>query len=138
MFSQTTEYALRAAVWLAGGDGAPFTTQQIADATHVPANYLSKIMQALGRAGVVHAQRGKHGGFTLTKRAEDTTVLDIVDAVDPIRRIDRCPLGLAAHQDGLCALHRRMDAAIASIERSFGATTLAELRDEPASEAAHA
>jgi len=58
MFSQIAEYALRAVVRVASHHGRPQTTQQIAAATRVPAGYLSKVMQALGRAGLINSQRG--------------------------------------------------------------------------------
>ena len=58
MFSRTTEYALRAVVYLAAQDGAARTIGQIAEATRVPSDYLSKVMQNLRRAGLVQSQRG--------------------------------------------------------------------------------
>ena len=130
MFSQTAEYALRAAVYLASQGDEPRTVQQIADVTLVPAGYLSKVMQALSRADLVHSQRGLHGGFTLAVSAKDLTVYDIVQAVDPIRRIKRCPLGLKGHIN-LCPLHRRMDNAIALVEAALKESTIAELLTEP-------
>ena len=80
MFSQTAEYALRAVVWLANNDDAPMTTNQIAKATQVPPDYLSKVLWALGRSGLVHAQRGKNGGFTLTRPADELSILDVINA----------------------------------------------------------
>src|SRR2546426_4721247 len=67
MLSQTVDYSLRAIVWLASHPNDPQTNQQIANATLVPAGYLSKVMQSLGRGGLVTAQRGKRGGFLLAK-----------------------------------------------------------------------
>ncbi len=131
MFSQTVEYALRAMVVLADARGEPRTNAQIADASQVPADYLSKVMQALGRAGLVNAQRGKHGGFTLLFRASDVSILDVVNAVDPIRRIERCPLGIAQHGVRLCALHRKLDNAMAAVEDAFRSTSLQELVAQP-------
>lgn len=130
MFSQTTEYALRAVVYLASQGGAPQTTQQIAEATHVPAGYLAKVMQGLSRADLVHSQRGLHGGFTLTRPADRLTVLDVVQAVDPVRRIRSCPLGIKGHVN-LCPLHRRLDSAIALVEEALKKSTIAELLAEP-------
>lgn len=127
MFSQTTEYALRAAVWLAQNEGRPQTTQEIAEATQVPAAYLSKCLQSLGRAGVVHGARGAGGGFALRRPADAITVLDVVNAVDPIRRIKACPLELSAHRVRLCPLHKKLDDAIGSIESSFRTTTLTDV-----------
>ena len=63
MLSQTVEYSLRAIVWLASHPDDPQTNQQIANATLVPAGYLSKVMQSLGRGGLVTAQRGKRGAY---------------------------------------------------------------------------
>jgi Rrf2 family protein len=131
VLSSTSEYALRAAVWLAQAGGAPQTNQEIAAATQAPPGYLSKVLQALGRAGLVRASRGKHGGFELAKPAAELTILEIINAVDPIRRIHSCPLALKSHARQLCPLHRRIDQAVATIERSFSETTLAELLDEP-------
>lgn len=130
MFSQTTEYALRAVVWLASHHNEPQTTRQIAAATHVPAGYLSKVLQALGRADLVSSQRGLYGGFTLTRPASRISVLEVVNAVDPIHRIEKCPLGLKSHSAGLCALHRRLDDAIAHIEKAFTTSTIADLLSE--------
>ena len=130
MFSQTSEYALRAAVYLASQKGEPRTVQQIAEVTQVPAGYLSKVMQALSRADLVHSQRGLHGGFTLAVLPAVLTVFDVIQAVDPIRRIKGCPLGLKGHVN-LCPLHRRLDNAIAMVEKALRESTLAELLAEP-------
>lgn len=131
MFSQTTEYALRAAVHLASLAPAPQTTQQIAEATQVSPTYLAKVLQALGRAGIVISQRGLHGGVALARDPRAIMVLEVVSAVEPIERIEQCPLGLAAHAEQLCLLHRKLDDAIAGIRDAFGSTTLAELIDVP-------
>ena len=130
MFSQTAEYALRAVVYLASQGGAAQTTQQIAEATRVPAGYLAKVMQGLSRAGLVYSQRGLHGGFTLSRPADALTVLDVVRAVDPLRRIRSCPLGIKGHVN-LCPLHRRLDNAMALVEKALQDSTIAELLAEP-------
>ncbi len=131
MFSQTVEYALRAAVYLADHPSEPRTTRQIAKVTKVPMAYLSKVLQSLARSGIVVSQRGIGGGVRLAHDPDELTILQIVQAVDPIRRINTCPLKLAAHGARLCPLHRRLDNALASIEKAFGETTLAGLLAEP-------
>jgi Rrf2 family protein len=131
MISQTVEYALRAIVYLADQGEEARTTQQIAEATKVPAAYLSKVMQGLSRAKLVHSQRGLHGGFTLAHEPKDVTLWDVVQAIEPIERIRECPLGLVSHRLRLCPLHKRLDDAIALIERAFRDTTIAEVLAEP-------
>jgi Rrf2 family protein len=127
MLSRTAEYALRTVVYLAGGAPQARTTEQIATATKVPHAYLSKVIQHLNRSGILRSQRGIGGGVSLLKQPGELTVLDVVTAVDPIRRIDDCPLGLAEHGAGLCPLHRRLDSALALVEQAFAETTLAHI-----------
>lgn len=131
VLSQSVEYALRAVCFLADRSPEPQTTRQIAKVTKVPAAYLSKILQQLGRAGIVRSQRGASGGMALAKPPSELTILAVVNAVDPITRIRECPLELAAHGVNLCPLHRRLDNALATVENAFGATTLAEVLAEP-------
>ena len=131
MFSNTVEYALRAVVHLAHEAPAARTTAQIADATQVGPAYLSKILHGLARAGIVATQRGVGGGVSLNRDPADLTILDVVNAIEPIRRYPTCPLGLKTHGVRLCPLHRRMDDAMAQVEKAFGDTTLAEVLAEP-------
>ncbi|MEX2026538.1 MAG: Rrf2 family transcriptional regulator, partial [Pirellulaceae bacterium] len=107
------------------------TTEEIAEVTRVPRAYLSKVLQALVRGGVVHSQRGIGGGMTLTKSPAELTILEVVNAVDPIQRIRSCPLGLASHGIHLCPLHTRLDKAMATVEDAFRNSTLAEFLAEP-------
>lgn len=129
MISQTTEYALRAVVWLAANPEKPLTAQQIAEATRVPAGYLAKVLQGLSRAGLLHSQRGLGGGFTLARQPSDLTMWEVVQAVDPLKRITECPLGFEAHGHELCPLHKHLDKAIAGIENAFTTCRISDLID---------
>jgi Rrf2 family transcriptional regulator, nitric oxide-sensitive transcriptional repressor len=133
MISQSVEYALRAVVTIAQHDGQPCTARKLAEITQVPGAYLSKLMQGLVRGGVVHSQRGLHGGFVLTKEPKKLTILEVVEIVDPIKRIRKCPLGLQSHGTNLCPLHRRLDEAMEHTEKTFRRTTVAELLAQPGS-----
>lgn len=132
MLSQTIEYALRAMIHLSSlPSGTALNSESIAQGTKVPKGYLSKILRDLVVAGLVVSQRGPNGGFTLAREAGDITMLDVINAVDPIERIRTCPLGNPDHVQ-LCPLHRRLDEAIQMIEREFRRTTLAEVRESAA------
>lgn len=131
MLSQTVEYALRAVVYLAGQAPEPRTTEQIATVTRVPKAYLSKVLQGLVRAGMVHSRRGLGGGMTLTRKPDEITILQVVEAVEPIGRIRSCPVGLASHGVRLCPLHRRLDDALALVEEALASSTLAEVLADP-------
>ena len=107
------------------------TTAAIATATKIPKDYLAKILQGLAKKKLVTTQRGLGGGVTLARPPAEMTILDVVNAVEPIERIQTCPLGLAAHGARLCPLHKRMDEAMATVEKAFRETTLAEVLSEP-------
>lgn len=131
MISPTAEYALRAVVAIAQANGDTAVTQRIAKSTKVPPGYLSKVLQTLGRAGLVESKRGLGGGFRLAKPANEISLLEVVNAVDPIKRIRECPLGLETHGADLCPLHKRLDDAIEHVERCFAHTTISELLVQP-------
>lgn len=133
MISQTVEYALRAIVTIAQYGGQPCTAQQISRITQVPAPYLSKLMQGLVRAGLANSQRGLHGGFVLARAPAELSIWEVVDAVEPFQRIQECPLGIQSHDSTLCPLHRRLDNAMAVVEKMFRETSVADLLAEPGS-----
>lgn len=132
MISKTADYALRVVAWLAARAPNPQISKDIAEGTRVPAAYLMKVIQGLGRAGLIDTKRGRHGGgVTLAVSPEQITILDVVQAVDPPQRIKECPLGPGYHGTDLCPLHRRLDDAMESVERALGQSTLAEILAVP-------
>jgi Rrf2 family protein len=104
--------------------GAALTSAQLALATKVPADYALKILQLLGRAGLVHGRRGRGGGYTLRCDPRRTTLLDVVNVIDPLERITTCPLGRESHRYQLCPLHSRLDEVIGLLQRSLGKMTI--------------
>ena len=131
MFSKTVEYALRAVVHLAQEAPLAQKTSDIATATKVPPAYLAKILQSLRGGGVVNLQRGIGGGVSLAVSPEELSILEVVNAVEPIERITTCPLGLKSHGSHLCALHHQMDSVIEQMETAFRSTTVAQLLASP-------
>ena len=130
MISKSTEYALRAVICLARSEER-LNVGQVAELTKVPSRYLAKVLQRLVHAGLVKSTRGRSGGFTLATEPNEMTILQVVSAVDPIKRISCCPLDLPEHKDCLCALHQRMDDALASVEAAFQKSTLADVLANP-------
>ncbi len=131
LLSDASEYALRAVIWLAQEPGKPQKVREIAAGTRAAPGYLVKVLQGLAKAGILAAQRGVHGGFALIREPAALSVWEVINAVDPVERIRRCPLGLDAHQHGLCPMHRRIDEAMAAIEASLRDSTIGELLSDP-------
>ena len=68
--------------------------RKIVDRTTIPQSYLHKILHALGKSGIIQSKRGNHGGMALPKPASETTVFDVVEAVEGRKLMNRCLLGL--------------------------------------------
>ena len=127
MFSQTTEYALRAMSWLALSPDTLVSTQALADKTGVPAHYLAKVLQQLSAAQLIVGRRGVRGGYKLSRPGRQITLLEVVRSVAEIERVIRCPLGVEVHAGHLCALHRTTDAAAKAVMDIYGNVTLQDL-----------
>lgn len=137
MISKTAEYALRAALFLAGQPrGETVRAADIADGLRVPANYLSKILHTLGRAGIVHSERGRHGGFQLAHPPDELSLARVIEPFDEFNERSTCLLGRSRCSDGNpCAAHQQWKDVYEIVTGFFQETTLADLLDRPASTA---
>ncbi|GIW82913.1 MAG: Rrf2 family transcriptional regulator [Gemmatales bacterium] len=127
LLPQTAEYALRVVVWLAAHAPAKATSRSLAKATGIPLRYQYRVLQALGREGIVQSRSGPGGGYELARPANQITMLDVINAVGRIRRIRTCPLARGAEGSHLCPLHRELDAAFAQIEQAFARVSIGQL-----------
>lgn len=121
MFSQTVEYALRAMVQLAADSSGSATTKDIAGKAKVPSAYLAKVLQSMRRAGLIHSRRGVGGGVTLAKPAKNISLLDVIDAVEPLKRTPGKKVPTASQ------LQKSMDAAVDQLRAKFAAESLADM-----------
>ena len=127
MLSTTAEYALRIMVVLTEAKGASTTSEHIAARTGVPPDYSVKVLQMLARGQLVQAQRGRGGGFRIKCDPGRTSLLDIVNAIDPTDRIEQCPIDRTRHTGEFCRLHRRLDEIAALLQQNLQRTTLTSL-----------
>ncbi len=122
----TAEYALRAVACLGNQAGVSLSADVLAEQTKVPRRYLTRVLQDLAAAGLVRSRPGPGGGYELAKPCGKLTLLDVVNTVDPIQRIKKCPLGLKSHM-ALCPLHAELDKAYAATEAAFARVTIQDL-----------
>src|SRR3954465_14811033 len=89
--SEGVEWALHCCLTLAwlGAEG-PVPTSTLAAAFDVPPHYLNKFLQALVRAGVLTSTAGAKGGFRLARSPQETSLLDVVTAIEGEDRAFRC------------------------------------------------
>lgn len=85
------EWALHCCAILAGlPEGRYLSTKALAEFHGLPKEYLSKALQSLSQAGLVHTTLGPSGGYRLACAPTELTFLDIVEAVEGKSRTFVC------------------------------------------------
>lgn len=104
--SQTAGYAILALSCLDEAAERWVLAKDIAGRVRVPGPYLSKILHALAKAGVIHAKRGYRGGFMLARPAHQVSIAEIVEAVEGVNWLGGCMLGWTeCTEDRACPAH---------------------------------
>lgn len=96
MFSKTCEYAIRAMIFIAQKtrEGDKVGIKDIAAGIGSPEHFIAKILQDLGRKGLLQSAKGPNGGFYLDKPSMKQSLADVVRAVDGDKIFMGCGLGL--------------------------------------------
>ncbi len=129
MISRTAEYAFLALAFLTRNRDRAVTTREIARATGLPADYLSKILRSLRKQGILVAHRGIGGGFALARPPEEVSILDVLSGLgEKLPQTDTCPLGIEGHIK-ICKIHRTINEAVSLIRTRFSALSIAELTE---------
>lgn len=124
MLNQTAIYAIRAMGFLASQDrDNPILTSLIAKEMDIPHNFLSKILNRLAQAGLIHATRGRRGGVKLARPGSEILLHEVVDLFMKINDYKKCFLGLA-RCDGGCGLHLRWRIISEQFEKMLQDTTI--------------
>ena len=123
-----TDYGIRALVYLANhGDGYA-KASEIGDAMDIPTGFLQQVLQELQRAHLVSSRSGPSGGYLLGRRAEDITILEIVETLEGPIHTSECALrGGPCHWDQVCAMHWVWSSARTALSDSLRAATLARV-----------
>jgi Rrf2 family protein len=83
MISRKSKYAIRAALFIARHYGkSPVSVEKIASAEKISKKFLETIVRDLKMSGVLHSQRGKHGGYTLNEPPNKITLGRIIRTID--------------------------------------------------------
>lgn len=123
-------YAVMAMTDLAGQGGArAVSVAEIAERQQLSQAYLEQLFARLRRRGLVKASRGPGGGYRLTRPASETSVADVVIAVDEPLRAIRCGGGLkGCMKDGArCITHDLWEETGRQIRNYLASVSLADV-----------
>jgi len=89
--SALEEYGVRCMVLLAREDGASVTLPEFSTREGLSQPYVAKLLRILRESGLVISERGRNGGYTLTRPASEITLLEIFQALgEPIFDHEHC------------------------------------------------
>jgi len=128
--TRATDYAVRIMVYLAmQPHERKVPLSELADAGEAPESFASKVLQRLALCGLVNSSRGRRGGFQLARRAETTSLLQVVEAMEGPLQINLCLSGeQTCDRKSWCAVHpiwARAQQAMLSVLRSASIADLA-------------
>ena len=84
-------YGLRILIDLAAHDnGKPRLIRDIAQAQQISEKYISRLVIALRRAGLIRSVRGVNGGFHLAKQPQEITLLEVLEVMEGTVSIVEC------------------------------------------------
>lgn len=128
IFSKTTQYSIRALSFLYKYKDSSHSVNTLHKELNLPYKYLTKLMTELVKQGLVKASRGRGGGFSLAKDADDIFLSDILEAIGEEIQADNCILGFDKC-DSLnpCALHNSWEKPKQMIDEMINTTTLKSL-----------
>ena len=126
--SAKADYAIRAALELAGAEDGPVKGERIAQAQGVPLKFLENILAELRHAGLVRSQRGVEGGYWLARPADEISVADVIRAVEgPIANVRGVGPQDVEYAGAAGRLREVWIAVRASLRSVLEETTLADL-----------
>jgi len=128
MVSQTGKYALRILGYLADHPDQWLQGREIALATGIPANYLSKILNQLRKRGLVFSQKGWGGGFLLKPEALSVPIAEVLELFEGRRDAQECIFELKpCDADNPCPLHQHWERIRGEYEGMLSSTTVGDL-----------
>ena len=128
--SAKADYAVRAAVELAGSGDEPIKGEKLAEAQGIPLQFLEHILLELKHARLVRARRGARGGYWLAKDPAEITLADVIRAVEgPLANIQDLAPEATKYPGDAERLRDVWIAVRASLRRVLEEDTVADLRD---------
>lgn len=128
--SQAAAYALAATIQLSDSTSLPpVPCSTLSRLGNMPERFLLQVMRHLVNAGLVKSTRGVEGGYRLTKPLAQTTLLEVVEAIDgPFSTAINDVLSIALAPGSKKLLESTLSAALSATKAQFGALTLDSLK----------
>jgi Rrf2 family protein len=131
MFSKSTQYALKAALYLAHREnpGEPVGTGELAKAINAPPQFLAKTLQKLVHANIISSVKGSNGGVFLSEENLHIKLVDILNEMSGQTGINTCLLGTSnCDPEHPCILHKDFVKVREGLNEFFQSHVLADFQ----------
>lgn len=126
--SKMTDYGTVVMTHLAQHPERRYSARELAAEVHIGVATVSKILKILERAGLLVAQRGKNGGYTLAREPEAITVAQVIRAMEgPIALTECASEALQCDQEDSCTVQSNWQRINKAIMRALEEVSLAEM-----------
>jgi len=117
MLTKKGKYGLKAMLHLAErAPGEPSLVSEIANSNNIPKKFLDTILGELRNAGFVNSKKGKGGGYTLARPAQDIRIGHVIRVLDgPLAPI-QCASRTAYRRCDDCADEKRCGVRLIMLE----------------------
>ena len=118
------DYAIRIVACLADTNRR-LDANAIAEKTGVTQRYSLKILRKLSHSGIVKSFKGAHGGYILAKKAEEITLLEVIEVICGTLNFSRCTAdnGTCTHPNGFCYFKDAFDDVSRYMQSTLGNVT---------------
>jgi Rrf2 family protein len=124
--SEAASIALHTATVMARAPERYLTVHELAEQLPVSESHLAKVLQRLVKAGLVDSLRGPKGGFLLRRSPDETTLLDVYEAIEGRLSAPGCVFP-TAQGCRACILDDALRDASHLVHERLSRTSLAEL-----------
>ncbi len=125
--SDAVALGIHAAVCLAAMTDKAYSCKQLAETLAVSESHLAKVLQRLGRNGIVVSRRGPKGGFVLGRAASEITFLQVFEAIEGSLTVPGCLIGQPKCNGRECVMGDLLHEIHQKTRDYFTNTTLADL-----------
>lgn len=122
-----TDYGLRSLIYLALRPGELGSIAGIARAYGISGHHVTKVVHALGRAGLVETIRGHNGGLRLAQEAGAIRLGDVVRRMEPSLALVECAGEKPCAICGICRLQGILGEALGALLAVLDRYTLADI-----------
>lgn len=132
MLSKSSEYAIRAVVYIAAHarEADKISIEAVCRAIGTPRYFTAKLLQTLSRKGIISSTKGPNGGFGIAPGSGDVSLESVVEAIDGSDTFNGCILGLSdCSEDHPCPLHHQYKGIRAQLNNMLRCQSIGQLAE---------